>query len=126
MSTRFNAVWTMIVALFVSMFLLTVLAPGEAFLRDAHSTALATAVLFFSLPLVESVLAGSARRPELAGVSLGLGLAFFTRQATVLDSSGTAYLAPGSQRILITAFVLSLALWGYRRFRSAQSARQSM
>lgn len=107
---------------------MTMVCPGGAspFLT-AEGSGLATLALFASLPLVdEGVLAGGRRvGAYAAGVSIGIPLFFFMRQQQMAQGMGMRGLAVGADRVLATAFVLSLLVRGariwirsYRRGRS--------
>lgn len=80
-------------------------------------TTVAALALLASLPLVDSVMFGSSVSPETAGATFGLSLGFFLRQSMISDQ-----LAAGADRLLMTAFAVSLVLAGWRWFRMRHSA----
>lgn len=87
------------------------LQPPGPFL-DIHATAVASLALLLCLPMVDSALFGRTVDPSLGGALLGLSMGFFMRQASIAPS-----LAPGAERILLGAFVLSVGVGLFRRLR---------
>lgn len=114
---RISAIWTMAAAVFLSMFIMAVFVPDDASFRNAAVTAIAAVTLFMSIPMVESVVSGGSAEPMRAGLTFGLPLAFFLRQATIVDAEGSTYLSAGAHRIIATAFALSVVLFVLRLIR---------
>lgn len=86
-------------------------------LATREATAVAMIALIASLPLIDSVMFGSSVRPETAGVVAGLAVGFFVRQSTLSE-----LLARGAERVLATAFAVSLVLFAVRKVRAKRQS----